>query len=452
MLEDDSKIKKSNLGSYLPFIIILMAGFFLLSVFRPPGASPDQFSAKIEGFRVELEELETRLGLIEASVANMSSMIRELNFSSRYSELESLMLANHNQSLGEIAALQEDLDDFREDLSKISLDWSQLETDDDGAEEFSIESLFESVVSIQVASYSEGEAYVSKGSGFIYSEHGHIVTSYHVVENEAWGIEVVFNDGSISEGNLVAYDDDYDLALLKVKPHKPLTPVTFGNSSMVTVGDPVVVVGNPFGYGGTLTTGFVSQTRWTLSMEERYLIPGIIQFDAVANYGNSGGPLFNGEGQVMGMVAAGVNPMYGEGVNFAVPSNILRYVLPVLLEDGRFRHPYIGIVMKPVSLKIMEAMYLNSTDGVLIVEVLDESPAKAAGLRGGSELIRYILESTRIGGDVILRIDDEPIYDMEDLVAFIDEHRSLGDQISIQILRNGRKKTVSLVLGERPRS
>lgn len=452
MLEDDSKIKKSNLGFYLPFIIILMAGFFLLSVFRPPGASPDQFSAKIEGLSVELEELETRLGVIEASVANMSSMIRGLNFSSRYSELESLMLANHNQSLGEIAALQEDLDDLREDLSKISLDWSQLETDDDGAEEFSIESLFESVVSIQVASYSEGEAYVSKGSGFIYSEHGHIVTSYHVVENEAWGIEVIFNDGSISEGNLVAYDDDYDLALLKVKPHKPLTPVTFGNSSKVTVGDPVAVVGNPFGYGGTLTTGIISQTQWTLSMEERYLIPGIIQLDAAANNGNSGGSLFNGEGEVIGLVAARVNPIYGEGISFAIPSNILRYVLPVLLEDGRFRHSYIGIVMKPVSLKIMEAMYLNSTDGVLIIEVLDESPAKAAGLRGGSEPIRYILESTKIGGDVILRIDDEPIYDMEDLVAFIDEHRSPGDQVSIQILRNGRKKTVSLVLGERPRS
>ncbi|UCD46040.1 MAG: trypsin-like peptidase domain-containing protein [Candidatus Bathyarchaeota archaeon] len=452
MLEDDSKIKKSNLGFYLPFIIILMAGFFLLSVFRPPGASPDQFSLKIEGLSVELEELEARLGVLEANVANMSSTIRGLNFSSRYSELESLILANHDRSLWEIATLQEDFDDLREGLLKISHDWSQLENDDDGAGEFSIASLFESVVSIQVASFSDGEAYVSKGSGFIYSENGNIVTSYHVVENEAWGIEVVFNDGSISEGSLVAYDDDYDIALLKVKPHKALTPVSFGNSSKVTVGEPVAVVGNPFGYGSTLTTGIVSQTQRTLSMDEKYLIPGIIQFDAAANYGNSGGLLFNWEGQVIGMVAADVNPMYGEGVNFAVPSNILRYVLPVVLEDGRFRHPYIGIVMKPVSLKVMEAMYLNSTDGVLIVEVFDDSPAKAAGLRGGSESIRYILESTKIGGDVILRIDDEPIYDMEDLGSFIDEHRSPGDQVSIQILRNGRKKTVSLVLGERPSS
>ena len=115
-----------------------------------------------------------------------------------------------------------------------------------------------------------------------------------------------------------------------------------------------------------------------------------------------------------------------------------------------FEHPYLGILMKPISLKIKESMYLNSTNGVLIVELIDGSPAKAAGLRGGSEPIRYILESTRIGGDIILKIDDVPINDLESLVSFIDEHRSPGDEIVIQILRNGKKRVITLTLGERP--
>jgi S1-C subfamily serine protease len=176
----------------------------------------------------------------------------------------------------------------------------------------------------------------------------------------------------------------------------------------------------------------------------------MIQFDAATNQGNSGSPMYNLRGEVIGLVTAGINPMYGEGVNYAIPSNILEYVVPTLMEEGVFKHPYIGILMKPISLKIKESMYLNSTNGVLIVELIDGSPAEAAGLRGGSETIRYILESTRIGGDIILKIDDVPINDMEDLVAFVDEHRSPGDEIAIQIMRNGKKRVNTLTLGERP--
>ena len=439
---------KANFFFYLPFVIILMAGFFLLTVFKPTDSN-EQFSSQIEGFNEELNLLKQRLDEIEATVANISNSIADLNYSSKINALEHEMMETHNLSLEKINEMKEDLEDIRNELSTLSGDPHPQEIQDE-EETFSFESSVESVVSIQVACFNEGIAYVSKGSGFIYHEHGYILTNYHLVEHEAWGLEIIFNDGTIVEGDLVAYDADYDIALLKVKPHKTLTPVPLGNSSTVAVGEPIFVIGNPFGYGGTLTTGVVSQTQRTLSIEERYLIPGMIQFDAATNQGNSGSPLYNLRGEVIGLVTAGINPMYGEGVNFAIPSNILGYVVPVLMEEGVFEHPYIGILMKPISLKIKESMYLNSTNGVLIVELIDGSPAEAAGLRGGSEPIRYILESTRIGGDIILKIDDVPINDMEGLVAFIDENRSPGDEIVIQILRNGKKRVNTLTLGERP--
>jgi len=447
MLEGTSKTK-TNFFFYLPFVIILMAGFFLLTVFKPTDSN-EQFSSQIEGFNEELNLLKQRLDEIEATVTNISTSIADLNYSSKINALEHEMMETHNLSLAEINEMKEDLEDIRNELSTLSGDLHPQEIPDE-EETFSFESSVESVVSIQVACFNEGVAYVSKGSGFIYHEHGYILTNYHVVEHEAWGLEVIFNDGTIVEGVLVAYDADYDIALLKVKPHKTLTPVPLSNSSTVAVGEAIFVIGNPFGYGGTLTTGVISQTQRTLSIEERYLIPGIIQFDAATNQGNSGSPLYNLRGEVIGLVTAGIPPMYGEGVNFAIPSNILEYVVPVLMEEGMFEHPYIGILMKPISLKIKESMYLNSTNGVLIVELIDGSPAEAAGLRGGSEPIRYILESTRIGGDIILKIDDVPINDMESLVAFIDEHRSPRDEIVIQILRNGKKRVIALTLGERP--
>jgi S1-C subfamily serine protease len=425
-----------------------MAGFFLLTVFKPTDSN-EQFSSQIEGFNEELNLLKQRLDEIEANVANISTFIADLNYSSNINALEHEMMETHNLSFAEINEMKEDLEDIRNELSTLSGDPHPPEIQDE-EETFSFESSVESVVSIQVACFNEGVAYISKGSGFIYHEHGYILTNYHVVEHEAWGLEVIFNDGTIVEGDLVAYDADYDIALLKVKPHKTLTPVPLGNSSTVAVGEAIFVIGNPSGYGGTLTTGVVSQTQRTLSIEERYLIPGMIQFDAASNPGNSGSPLYNMRGEVIGLVTAGINPMYGEGVNFAIPSNILEYVVPVLMEEGMFKHPYIGILMKPISLKIKESMYLTSTNGVLIVELIDGSPAEAAGLRGGSEPIRYILESTRIGGDIILKIDDVPINDMEGLVAFIDEHRSPGDEIVLQILRNGKKRVITLTLEERP--
>jgi S1-C subfamily serine protease len=447
MLEGTSKTK-TNFFFYLPFVIILMTGFFLLTVFKPTDSN-EKFSSQIEGFNEELNLLKQRLDEIEATVANISTFIDDLNYSSKINALEHEMMETHILSLAEINEMKEDLEDIRNELSTLSGDPYPPEIQDK-EETFSFESSVESVVSIQVACFNEGVAYVSKGSGFIYHEHGYILTNYHVVEHEAWGLEVVFNDGTIVEGDLVAYDADYDIALLKVKPHKTLTPVPLGNSSTVAVGETIFVIGNPFGYGGTLTTGVISQTQRTLSIEERYLIPGIIQFDATTNQGNSGSPLYNMRGEVIGLITAGINQMYGEGDNFAIPSNILEYVVPVLMEKGMFKHSYIGILMKPISLKIKESMYLNSTNGVLIVELIDGSPAEAAGLRGGSEPIRYILESTRIGGDIILKIDNVPINDMEGLVAFIDEHRSPGDEIIIQILRNGKKRIITLTLGERP--
>ena len=156
--------------------------------------------------------------------SSISISVADLNYSSRINALEYGILETHNQSLAEINEMKKDLEDFWTELSTLSGDPHPQEILDE-EETFSFESSVESVVSIQVACFNEGVTYVSKGSGFIYHEHGYILTNYHLVEHEAWGLEVIFNDGTIVEGDLVAYDADYDIALLKVKPHKTLTPV-----------------------------------------------------------------------------------------------------------------------------------------------------------------------------------------------------------------------------------
>ena len=322
----------------------------------------------------------------------------------------------------------------------------------------SVEMIFEevadSVVSIRVG-IKQGEFIgQGQGSGFVFSKEGYIVTNNHVVEDfdAELGIEVVFTDGTIVRGDFVAADPDSDLAALKVILPEGIKPLTLSDSSKIKVGEPVIAVGNPFGLGSSLTTGIVSQTHRTLATDSGYLIPSVIQFDAAVNPGNSGGPLLNQEGYVIGVTTAGILKSVGEGISFAIPSNTVKKVVQSLIDNGEYIHPWTGIRGTELTLRVAEAMNLTTTKGVLIVDIVEKSPAEAAGLRGGNQTITIFGQFVTIGGDVIVQIDDVTIRTFEDLVAYVDENKSPGDIINIIILRENAELTMPLTVGELPQA
>jgi S1-C subfamily serine protease len=308
-----------------------------------------------------------------------------------------------------------------------------------------------SVVSLKVGVKEQGSVGLSQGSGFVFDMQGHIVTNNHVVEglDPQLGIEVVFTDGTTVEGVLVAADPYSDLAMLKAKLPEGVRPLQLGDSSMLRVGEPVVAIGNPFGLGVSLTTGVVSQTHRTLSVDG-FLIPSVIQLDAAINPGNSGGPLLNYQGEVIGVNTAIMGEAaQSSGVGFAIPSNIVKKVATTLIADGKYRHSWIGFIGVPVSLKIAEAMGLNTTQGILVVEVASDSPASRAGLKGGNKSITILGESVTVGGDVIVQVDEMKVKTFEDLSAYLEENTQPGDTIVLTILRENVKQRLTVTLGER---
>jgi S1-C subfamily serine protease len=309
----------------------------------------------------------------------------------------------------------------------------------------------DSVVSITVGIVQSGFLGFASGSGFVFNDEGYIVTNYHVIESfeASIGIEVEFFDGTIVKGKFVASDPDSDLAVLKVELPEGIDPLSIGNSSAVEVGEEVLAIGNPFGLGGTLTTGIVSQTKRSLDTASGFLIPNVIQVDAAINPGNSGGPLLNINGEVIGVNTAGVPKSVGEGIGFAIPSNIVSRVVPILIEEGEYKHNFIGISGIQVNLAIAEVMNINTTKGVLVLFVEEDSPAAEAGIIGGNQNITIQGFPLNIGGDVITHIDNAEMIHFIDILSYIEEHKRPGDIIELKILRHGKRMKLSLALGER---
>jgi S1-C subfamily serine protease len=250
--------------------------------------------------------------------------------------------------------------------------------------------------------------------------------------------------------------------VLKVDvPAGSLRPVEWGDSDLLKVGQRAIAIGNPFGLDGTLTSGIISALGRSLPTENgAFRIPEIIQTDAAINPGNSGGPLLNSEGQVIGVNTAIVprrDRFGGErsflGVGFAVPANLVKRVVPSLIEHGRYEHPWIGFSGNTVTPEIAEAMNLEKAMGALVVQVLSGSPADDAGLRGGTrEIVFDNGLDTTIGGDVIIAIDDREIHTFDDLIAFLSGRGEVGQTVTLTIIRDGEEQTVDLTLGPRPES
>ncbi|BAJ50198.1 2-alkenal reductase [Candidatus Caldarchaeum subterraneum] len=302
----------------------------------------------------------------------------------------------------------------------------------------------DSVVLIRVFSSAGGAV----GSGFVYDTEGHIVTNNHVVAG-ASSIRVVFYNGEMYAARVVGTDVDSDLAVIKLEnPPKNLKPLKLGNSTELRIGEEVIAIGNPFGLEGTLTTGVVSQKGRLLPTGRGYSIPGVIQTDAAINPGNSGGPLLNMRGEVVGVNTA-IEPG-GVGIGYAVPSSIVARVVPALIKDGVYRRSWMGISGTTLDMDIAAAGGYNVTRGVLISQVVNNSPAQSAGLRGGDRTVVVNGVQVIVGGDVIVAVNGVPINSIDELLVYMEEKTSPGQTITLNIVRNNQFITVSLTLSTRP--
>ena len=297
----------------------------------------------------------------------------------------------------------------------------------------------------------EGETPGSVGSGFVYDEDGHIITNHHVID-DAIKITVTFLDGESYAAKIVGSDADLDLAVLKVDARNSyLHHLELASSSELKVGQQVVAIGNPFGLSGSMTSGIVSQIGRLLPQESGYSIPNVIQTDAAINPGNSGGPLLNMNGDVVGINTA-IQSETGEftGVGFAIPSDTVMKVAPILIKDGSIRHPWIGISGVDIDYELAEIRGLDSTKGFLIISVLEDSPADKAGLLGVDVTKEIDGRKVPMDGDIITKIDGKVVRKIADILVHLQMEKLVGDEMILTILRDGEVMDKTLFLGERP--
>lgn len=299
---------------------------------------------------------------------------------------------------------------------------------------------------------------LGQGSGFIWDEQGHIVTNAHVVQS-ADTMHITFQDGTMSVGEVVATDPDSDLAVLKIDPDGyDLQPVTMGRSEELQVGMRVAVIGTPFSQDQTLTSGIVSNLGRTMNTMTRYRIPDSIQFDAATNPGNSGGPLFNNRGEVVGVVSQIISEQRSfSGIGLAVPATIVNRVIPALIESGRYEHAYLGVQGATYSPICSEALDLpKSARGAYVTQVVPGGPAARGGLAGASARARFDSEEleficpTGAGGDLITHVEDFKLSSFDDLMLYLERYSSPGDEVNLTVLRNGSNVRVTIKLGKRP--
>ena len=300
-----------------------------------------------------------------------------------------------------------------------------------------------------------GQAQSALGSGFVIDKEGHVVTNYHVVQG-ASKIEVSFSNQDTVKAEIVGTDPSTDLALLKVDVDaKALTPLSLANSDQVEVGDPVVAIGNPFGLERTVTAGIVSALQREVRAPNNYTIDHVIQTDAPINSGNSGGPLIDAEGRVIG-VNSQIETANGGGGNvgigFAVPSNTVKSVVAQLVEDGRVDRAFLGVTLQDVSAEVAGVLRLPADKGVLVGSVKPGSPAAKAGVEGGTTQVVVAGESYQLGGDMIVAVDGDEVSSVDALREAIAAHKP-GDKVRLTVVHaNGKKETISVELGRVPDS
>ena len=323
---------------------------------------------------------------------------------------------------------------------------------------------------VYVSIYDSAVGLIGSGSGFIYDKAGHILTNYHVAVPDVIGqlsTDVTFYDGSVYPTELVGADPFTDTAVLLVKndTENELVPLPLANSSTVLPGERVAAFGAPNSLRKTVTEGIVSalgrsQDAPITALGATFKQYGMIQTDADINPGNSGGPLLNMKGQVIGMnsmrTAVPTDPT-GQtfeifpGINFAISSNTLQKIVPSLISTGSFEHPWLGINGVDITSEIAQLIDLSEPKGVLVQQVVNDSPAQKAGIIGGTVPTELPRQGTSIllGGDLITQADGKTIRNLDDLLLHVEEKKKVGDTLQLTILRNGETERVDLVIGQR---
>jgi 2-alkenal reductase len=307
------------------------------------------------------------------------------------------------------------------------------------------------------------QAGISQGSGFVYNADGHIITNQHVVDGQST-VEIAFSSGFKAYGTVIGTDGDADIAIIKVDaPAEEIHPLAIGNSDSLHVGETVVAIGNPFGLDGTMTLGIVSGLGRTQQTHESpdgggfFSNADIIQTDAAINPGNSGGPLFNLNGEVVGINQSirtdNFNQATGNAVNsgvgFSISINLVNRIVPILIRDGKYSYPYLGISSSSnLTLDAIEALELSSYTGAYVIDVTSGGPADLAGVKAGDTPSR--IQGLNSGGDLIIAFDGKPVNTFDQLLSYLITTKSPGDTVVLTILRNSEQVDLTVTLGERP--
>jgi len=355
---------------------------------------------QIEGVQSEVDTLDSELGATEDRISGVEDEVAGVST--------------------QVGTLDERISSAEADISRSVIDASEL---------------YERVVRATVR-ITNGQS--TAGSGFIYDNDGHVITAYHVV-NGLSPIFVMLYDGRVSRATVDGYCEFSDVALLTLSINPDIEPLPLGDSSLIQIGEPVIAIGSPgdgddpLGLRDTLTSGIISQFNRFVNIEGSY-ISNLIQFDAAVNFGNSGGPLINSKGEVIGLVDARIDPLIGEGIYWAVSSNKVKRVVEALLEHSYFAYPWVGVAITDLTPQMVRDWSLETANGVLVTAIFPDSPAAAAGIQDD---------------DIIVAINGVPVRDTGDLTSYLGEYASPGDETVIEVIRDNTRLEISVELGTR---
>jgi len=378
-------------------------------------------AAKIDAVNDELGSLWLETGSLDDRIEGVQSEVETLD--------------------NELDAAQERVSGVEDEIAVVSTELGTLDDRISSAEAnishsvINTSELYERVVQSTVR-ITNGE--FTAGSGFIYDNDGHVITAHHVVDGLS-PIFVMLYDGRVSRATVDGYCELSDVALLTLSINPGIEPLPLGDSSLVRIGEPVIAIGSPgdsddpLGLRDTLTSGIVSQVNRFVNVDGSY-ISNLIQFDAAVNYGNSGGPLINSKGEVIGLAEARIDPMIGEGIYWAVSSSKVKRVIEALLEHSDFAYPWVGVTITDLTPQMVRDWSLETANGVLVAEVFNGGPAHVAGIRDN---------------DIIVAIDGVPVRDTGDLTSYLGEYLSPGDVVVIEVMWDNTTHEISIEIGER---